>query len=155
MVLTVVRLKANMTLYGCRQKESEMAVGMMKPERNLTDDLERIQEGWKLYEYADPDPVYLYLARVYKVVTGWPQEHRAKYARQLLILAKKKAPANSEPFAAVILCTSKADLVDNKLRNDWSRALQFADEHNVNSKGLRDFIQNHGGLKKCARELSK
>jgi len=132
-----------------------MANAMMKPKRDLADALAVMQEGWKIYEDADPDPVCLYLARVYKFVRAWPKEQRAKYARELRILAKKKVPAKSEPFAIAILCTSKADWVDNKLRNRWSRALQFADRHDVHHLGLRGFIQNHGGLRKCARELSK
>jgi hypothetical protein len=130
-----------------------MATGIMKPETNLAETLARVKEGWKLYEQADLEPVYLYLTRVYGVVRAWPKADRAMRARELLKLANKQVAAKSEPFALVILCTSKSDWVDNKLRNRWSRALQLADRHNVNPKGLRDFVQDRGGLAKCARQL--
>jgi hypothetical protein len=133
--------------------EQEMANAIMKPKKTLAEDRALVKEGWKLYEQADPEPVYLYLARVYGVVRAWPKADRARCARELLKLANKQAPAKSEPFAVVILCTSKSDWVDNKLRNRWSRALQLADQHNVNPKGLRNFIQSQGGLAKCARKL--
>jgi len=132
-----------------------MENAIVKSKINLTNAMAVMQKGWKIYEDADPDPVYRYLARVYKVVRAWPKEQRAKYARELRILAKKKVPAKSEPFAIVIICTSEPEWVDNKLRNRWSRALQFADEHDVYHLGLRGFIQNHGGLAKCAKRLSK
>lgn len=138
----------------CRTKgEQDMATENTRPTKNLADDLARVKEGWKLYEQADPEPVYLYLARVYRLVRAWPKADRARCAGELLKLANKRAAAKSEPFAVVILCTSKSDWVDNKLRNRWSRALQLADHHNVNPKGLREFIQGRGGLAKCAREL--
>ncbi len=37
---------------------------MMKPKRDLADDLEQIRQGWSLYVEAQPDPAYLYLERV-------------------------------------------------------------------------------------------
>ncbi len=86
---------------------------------------------------------------------AWPKADRARYAHQLLALAKKKAPAKSEPFAIVIICTSPSAWVDNKLRNRWSRALQFADQEDIAPKKLGYFIHGRGGLRKCARELSE
>jgi hypothetical protein len=106
-----------------------------------------------MYQHASPDPVYLYLARVYKVVTSWPKAERVKYAREMLKLANKPVPTTFEPFAMVILCTSSAARVDNKHRNRWARALQYADQNNINSKALEEFIVEHGGLAKCGNSL--
>jgi hypothetical protein len=71
-----------------------MAKAIMKPKRILADDLALVKEGWKLYEQADPEPVYFYLARVYGVVRAWPKADRARCAQEMLKLTNKQVSSN-------------------------------------------------------------
>lgn len=130
-----------------------MATAIMTSAKQLKDEFALVVEGWVEFQHASPDPVYLYLSRVYGVVRRWPKEDRVKNAQGMLRLADKTAAAMPEPFTIVIWATSNPRVVDDKRRNRWARALQFADQNNVHPGDLETFIRKYGGLAKCARML--
>ena len=64
--------------------------------------------------------------------------------------ARAQIVRKPEPFAAVILCTSDPNKVDDRTRSKWSRVLRYAAEFKDLDELLADFIKCRGGVNKCA-----
>ena len=107
--------------------------------------------GKQLQASRDRDAIYQYLAAVFEFVKVWAREGRAvKRACRALHLRGHNSAKEPEPFAAVILCTSDPDKVDDRTRSKWSRVLRYAAEFKDLDESLRDFIKSRGGINECA-----
>ena len=79
---------------------------------------------------------------------SWCGRRRVRQSSALyraLHLRGHKSVREPEPFAAVILCTSDPDKVDDRTRSKWSRVLRYAAEFKDLDESLRDFIKRKGG----------
>jgi hypothetical protein len=121
------------------------------PSLDLKQLLQRVKESWEIYQEADPEPLLGYLLHVYAAVWNWPREHRKRYASRAVKLAGRTPDrAISDPFAAIIFCTSEPAKVNEKLRSKWSRALRFVAFNDVPPVKFKTFVTEHGGVKGCA-----
>src|SRR5215211_1664996 len=91
-------------------------------------DLQRVREAWDKYQTSrDRDGIYGYLDRVHELVTWWMMDREADVrTRRALQLQNGGMPADLEPFAAIIWCTSNPNKVDGKTRSKWSRVLRYS-----------------------------
>ena len=123
----------------------------------LQANLLRLQNEWETVQASrDRDAIYGYLAAVFELVEWWDQEGKAvKRAHRALHLRGHKSAREPEPFAAVILCTSDPDKVDDRTRSKWSRVLRYAAECKDLDEPLRDFIKRKGGLNGCAARFAR
>ena len=97
-----------------------------------------------------------YLAAVFELVEVWVREGRAvKRAHRALHLRGHNSAREPEPFAALILCTSDREKVDDRTRSKWSRVLRYAAEFKALDESLRDFIKRRGGINDCAARFSR
>jgi hypothetical protein len=117
--------------------------------RAIRDDLAEVAAAWgEMQSTRKRDGVYLFLQAVYDLVGEWERRGRAdRKARRALRARDLKAPKYPEPYAAVIACTSNADI---KARSKWARALQFVCWYNCHRKPLKEFIKSKGGINGCA-----
>ena len=117
----------------------------------------RLQNEWETVQASrDRDAIYQYLTAVFELVLWWAKEGRAvKRAHQALHLRGHNSAREPEPFAAVILCTSDPEKVDDRTRSKWSRVLRYAAEFKDLDKSLRDFIKRRGGINECAARSSR
>ena len=123
----------------------------------LKANLLRLQNEWETVQASrDRDAIYEYLTAVFELVRWWDQEGKAvKRAHRALHLRGHKPVREPEPFAAVILCTSDPDKVDDRTRSKWSRVLRYAAEYKDLDEPLRDFIKRRGGINKCASRYAR
>ena len=103
----------------------------------------RLQNEWEMVQAKhDRHAIYQYLAAVFELVVWWAKEGRAvKRAQRALHLRGHHSVREPEPFAAVILCTSDPDEVDERARSKWSRALRYANEFKDPDEPLADFVK--------------
>jgi hypothetical protein len=100
--------------------------------------------------------VYIYLSRVFAVVSRWHRlDCAVKNARVALRLQANAPQMKPEPFAIVIFCTSDPGTVDAKTRSKWSRVLRYARRSKPAGQRLIDFIRSNGGLNECAHEFGE
>src|SRR3954463_10662176 len=116
--------------------------------------LVRVADVWqKVQRSHDRFSIYRYLAAVYELGMIWKIEgedvSRAKRALELFRISENI----SEPFAAIIRCTSSRRLVNPKTRSKWTRVLLFAAEYKPSSVSLAWFIRQQGGLNRAAAIL--
>jgi hypothetical protein len=85
----------------------------------------RLQNEWEAVQASrDRAAVYQYLAAVFETVMVWAKENKAvSRAGRALHLRGYSSLREPEPFAAVILCTSDPDKVDDRTRSKWSRVV--------------------------------
>jgi hypothetical protein len=117
----------------------------------------RLQNEWETVQTSrDRDSIYLYLTAIFEVVEVWSKEGKAVHrACRALHLRGHKPVREPEPYAALILCTSDPDKVDDRTRSKWSRALRYAAEFKDLDEPLRDFIKRKGGINKCAARFAR
>jgi hypothetical protein len=118
----------------------------------LKQDLLRLRNAWHECQASrDRDAVYGYLSALFELVAWWTADGQAlDRARQALRLQNANPSTCSEPFAAVILCTSEPAKVDKRTRSKWSRVLRYALEHKSHAEPLDRFIKRKGGINACA-----
>jgi hypothetical protein len=75
----------------------------------LKANLLRLQNEWETVQTnGDRDAIYLYLSVVFELVASWAKEGRAvNRAHRVLHVRGQNSVREPEPFAAVILCTSR------------------------------------------------
>ena len=117
----------------------------------------RLQNEWETVQAShDRGAIYQYLAAVFELVVWWVREGRAvNHAHRALHLRGHNSAREPEPFAAVILCTSDPEKVDDRTRSKWSRVLRYAAEFKDLDESLRDFIKRRGGINECAARSSR
>ena len=117
----------------------------------------RLEGEWEMVQAShDRDAVYGYLTAVFETVMAWAKEGKAvNRARRALHLRGHNSVREPEPFAAVILCTSYPNQVDDRTRSKWSRVLRYAAEYKDLDEPLRDFIKRKGGINKCASRFAR
>ena len=123
----------------------------------LKANLLRLENEWEAYQVTrERDAVYVYLSLVFQTVVWWAKEGKAvKRAHRALHLRGHKSVREPEPFAAVILCTSDPNKVDDRTRSKWSRVLRYAAEFKDLDEPLPDFIKRRGGINACARRFAR
>ena len=123
----------------------------------LKANLLRLQTEWEAAQASrDRDAIYGYLTAVFELVEWWAKEGKAvKRARRALHLRGYHSIRKPEPFAAVILCTSDPDKVDDRMRSKWSRVLRYAAEYKDLDEPLRDFVKRQGGINVCAERYAR
>ena len=123
----------------------------------LKANLLRLEREWDMAQASrNRGAIYGYLAAVFELVEWWDQEGKAlNRAHRALHLRGHKSVRESEPFAAVILCTADHAKVDERTRSKWSRVLRYAAEYKDLDEPLRDFIKRRGGLNACAARFAR
>ena len=123
----------------------------------LQANLLRLQNEWEMVQASrDRTAIYGYLAAVFELVEWWDQEGKAvNRAHRALHLRGHKSVREPEPFAAVILCTSDPDKVDDRMRSKWSRVLRYAAEFKNLDEELGDFVKRKGGINECASQFAR
>jgi hypothetical protein len=123
----------------------------------LLSNLLRLQNEWEVVQASrDRAAIYGYLAAVFETVMVWAKEGKAvKRAYRVLHLRGHKLVREPEPFAAVILCTSDPNTVDDRTRSKWSRVLRYAAEFKDLDEPLPDFIKRRGGINECAARFGR
>ena len=123
----------------------------------LKANLLRLQNEWGTVQASrDRDAIYRYLAAVFELVMWWDHEGRAvNRARRALRLRGYNPVREPEPFAAVILCTSDPEKIDDRTKSKWSRVLRYAAEFKDLDESLRDFVKSRGGINECAARFSR
>ena len=89
----------------------------------LLANLLRLQNEWEAVQASHGrDAIHQYLSAVFETVAWWAKEGKAvKRAHRALHLRGHKSVREPEPFAAVILCTSDPDKVDDRTRSGRGR----------------------------------
>jgi hypothetical protein len=123
----------------------------------LKANLLRLENEWEAYQVTrERDAVYVYLSLVFQTVAWWAKEGKAvKRAHRALHLRGHNSVREPEPFAAVILCTSDPNKVDDLTRSKWSRVLRYAAEFKDLDEPLPDFIKRRGGINECAARFGR
>jgi hypothetical protein len=138
-------------LYGREPTTIPFSPGALKA------NLLRLEREWDMAQASrDRGAIYQYLSAVFETVMVWAKEGKAvKRAHRALHLRGYSSVREPEPFAAVILCTSDPDKVDDRTRSKWSRVLRYVAEYKDLDEPLRNFIKRRGGLNGCASRFSR
>jgi hypothetical protein len=123
----------------------------------LKANLSRLEDEWENYQTSrDRDGIYRYLSPLFELVTWWAQERKAKeYAQQAVRLQRPPVPKISDPFAAIIFCTTDREKIDFKMRSKLARVLRYARVFKDADESLQDFVKARGGINKCARRYAR
>jgi hypothetical protein len=115
-----------------------------------------LENEWEMVQAShDRNAIYQYLAAVFELVIWWNHEGKAvNRAHRALHLRGYSSAKEPEPFAAVILCTSDPDKVDDRTQSKWSRVLRYAAEFKDPDEPLPDFVKRKGGINKCAARFA-
>ncbi len=129
---------------------------LLPAKQNIETELAKIRRAFGAYQQINRrDAVYIYLSKVFQVVTRWQRLGCAlKNARAALRLRAEAPQMKLEPFAIVIFCTSDPETVDAKTRSKWSRVLRYAARAKPAGQRLTDFIKSKG-LNECARRFAR
>jgi hypothetical protein len=123
----------------------------------VQNELDKARRAYQRYQSTRRrDAIYDYLSEVFTIVLRWKQQDNVKTkVHQALKAAAHRTTIRSEPFAAVIVCTSDPRTVDTKTRSKWSRALRYAEQFKPEAESLAKFIKRrHGGINECADRFS-
>ena len=123
----------------------------------LRQDLTRVRIAWEDCQMnRNRNAIYGYLSAVFDLVMWWAAEDRPiTRARWTLRLQGADSPTTDEPFAAIILCTADPKKVDKRTRSKWSRVLRYAAEYKPTAEPLAAFVQQRGGINKCAERFTR
>jgi hypothetical protein len=121
---------------------------------SVESDLKEIRKAFRAYQSINRrDAVYLYLSKVFAVVTKWQRlKCPLKNARAALRRQANPPQMKADPFAIMIFCTSDPEIVDAKARSKWSRILRYAARTKPAGQRLSDFIKSDGGINECVRK---
>jgi hypothetical protein len=122
----------------------------------LKANLLRLQNEWETAQACrDRGAIYGYLSAIFETVFWWAHEGKAiKRAHRALHLRGYSSLREPDPFAALILCTSDPEKVDDRTRSKWLRVLRHAAEFKSLDEPLSDFIKRKGGINECAARFS-
>jgi hypothetical protein len=118
--------------------------------------IKKAKEAWDTYlenrEY-DKNAVYGYLTVVFDLVQQWKKkgvapEYSLKALKRHDDSAYKMKP---DPYARVIYCSSDDE---PKMRSKWANIMQWVAENNKNARPFTEFVNNNGGLNKCAERAA-
>ena len=120
-------------------------------------ELAEVRKAFRIYQSTNNrTSVYIYLSRVFALVTRWQRLGRAlQNARAALRLRPNPPQMKPEPFAIVTFCTADPKIVDDKTRSKWSRVLRYAARMKPEGQRLIDFIKSNGGINECARKFAQ
>jgi hypothetical protein len=127
------------------------------PTKVIQLELARVKKAWSKYQSTrDRDGIYVYLKAVFDLVSKWREQGDDAPRAICLALgwANCKPRVPSEPFAAVIFCTSDPEKVDDRTRSKWSRALRYAAGSKKETEPLMTFIKRVGGINECASRFA-
>jgi hypothetical protein len=129
----------------------------LNPISSIEAELAELRKAFRIYRSTNSRrAVYIFLSRVFAVVTRWQRLDCAlKNARAALRLKTDAPQMKPEPFAIVILCTADPEVVDAKTRSKWSRVLRYAQTAKPGNQRLTDFVKSNGGLNECARRFAR
>jgi hypothetical protein len=124
---------------------------------DIDTELVEIRRAWRAYQSTNSrEAVYIYLSRVFAVVTRWQRLDCAlKNARAALRLRPNPPQMKPEPFGIVIFCTADPEVIDPKTRSKFSRVLRYAARTKPEGQRLIDFIKSHGGINESARRFAR
>jgi len=122
----------------------------------LRQDLARVRNAWdECQAQRERDAIYGYLTAVFDLVAWWAAEDRAISQARWALQLQHLALPTTEPYAAVILCTADPKKVDKRTRSKWSRVLRYAAEYKPTAEPLAAFVQQRGGINKCAERFTR
>jgi hypothetical protein len=132
-----------------RADSDRAPVSKRSSSRAIKDELAEVAAAFdKMQKTRARDAIYDYLQAVRALVHVWERRGRAdRKARRALRLRRLKAAKYPEPYAALIACTSRADI---KARSKWARALQYVASCPPSEKSLKEFMKAEGGINGCA-----
>jgi hypothetical protein len=127
------------------------------PKSDIDAELAEVRKAWRTYRSTNSrEAVYIYLSRVFAVVTRWQRlDNALRNARAALRLQTDAPQMKPEPFAVVIFCTSDPGVADAKVRSKWSRVLRYAARAKPPGQRLADFVKSNGGINECARKFAR
>jgi hypothetical protein len=119
-------------------------------------DLQELEKVWvDVQSSRSRDAIYLYLARVYKIVFAWQRRQCVKkLVARTQAWAGHRVDRRAEPYAVVIAATTEAKELDGKTISKWSRALRFIRRYKQRRISLKVFARRHGGINGCAAEFA-
>jgi len=101
------------------------------------------------------DAVYEYLAAVFAIVMHYKVRRRTtRLLRHAFEFANLPLDKNTDPFSAVIRCTSERD-IDNKTISKWARALRYVARSKEPRTRLKIFMKEVGGVNACAARYAE
>jgi len=128
-----------------------------RPSADIDIELAEVTRAWRIYRTTNGrDAVYIFLSRVFTVVSRWQQLNCAVKNSRAALRRQLDAPQmKPEPFGIVIFCTSDSEIVDAKTRSKWSRVLRYARKAKPPNQRLTDFIKSKGGINACAARFAR
>jgi hypothetical protein len=118
--------------------------------------LEKVHCAWGEFQGSRKrDGVYEYLAAVFAIVMHYKVRRRTnRLLRHAFAFANLRFDKKTDPFGAVIRCTSARDIA-NKTISKWSRALRFVARSKEPDMRLKKFMKEAGGVNACANRYAK
>ena len=119
--------------------------------QSLTQQIAKVEAAWRaMKRQSRRTAIYVYLAAVFDLVMEYKEERQIKkLVRYTAAVTGLPAGKNPDPFAAVIRCTSDAN-VDRKTFSRWSRALRYVAHTKDAETPLKKFMIEAGGVNACA-----
>jgi len=99
------------------------------------------------------DPIYKYLSRVYRL-----QRKIASSSDWQKVIQRYRgahASRTSKKYPSVVIKLTAGDHITSNMKYKYVTALEYAFAKNVESKNLKDFIKQRGGLNKCVELWNK
>jgi hypothetical protein len=126
------------------------------PKARLRRWLERVRSACGEFQASRPrDAVYGYLEAVFAIVMHYKVRRRTnRLLRHAFAFANLRFDKKTDPFTAVIRCTSEHD-IDKKMVSKYARALRYASRHKEPDMGLKKFMKKVGGVNACAALRAK
>jgi glutathione S-transferase len=120
------------------------------PKARLVPWLERISTWDDFQASRTRDAVYGYLDAVFAIVEHYRvRRGTTRLRRYAFKFANLPLNDSSDPFAAVIRCTS-GGATDTKTISKWARALRYVARSKVAPAQLKAFMKEVGGVNACA-----
>jgi len=118
--------------------------------------LEKVRCAWEDFQASrSRDAVYGYLEAVFPIVAHFRVRRRTnRLLRHVFEFANLRLNKRTDPFAAVIRCTSKRD-IGSEIVSKWARALRYVARSKEPGIGLRTFMKEVGGINACANRYAK
>ena len=126
------------------------------PKARLRRWLEKVRRAWDDFQTSRPrDAVYGYLEAVFAIVVHYKVRRRInRLLRHAFAFANLRFDKKTDPFIAVIRCTSERD-IDKKMVSKYARALRYASRRKEPDMRLKTFMKEAGGVNACASLYAK